>query len=249
MCACLQFHESETRVPLGSVGTPESDADEYGQLKRNSIMSNQNQQLTDALNILDEDRITQEQRDFDAAYVAALQEDREMTAQAAKRIKEKRQAEFLNQIAACLLPNIKLDGGEAIFNDFHVALHHVISFWAFPAAVEVTKADGKYQKYRPGKNGWNYHKIAEEMGCRIQQLVRRGQSEAVCKGNSPTAAKLCAKLKLCDYSSLVRPSMDKDKPVIVGVKFARSMTVEQAERVINLLKAEGLINEWEFNNK
>lgn len=51
-------------------------------------MSNQNQQLADALNILDEDRVTQEQRDFDAAYAAALQEDREMTAQAAKRINE-----------------------------------------------------------------------------------------------------------------------------------------------------------------
>ncbi len=202
--------------------------------------------LADALSVLDEDRATQEQRDFDAAYEAARLEDLEMTAAAAKRIKEKKIDEFLGALAPHFPPEFKLRGREITHDGFEVGIDRAISFWDYPALVEVTKSNGGWQKYRPGKNGYNFAKIAEAACCRARQLICQAKADCAWSANKTPAAELRAKLRVREYSGLVRPSMDPNKPIFVELKLAQSMTAEQAERVITLLQAEGLISDWNF---
>lgn len=154
---------------------------------------------------------------------------------------------FLDALAPHLRADrITVDGNDFVVGEWRVACQQVLSFWEFPNSVEVLRT-GRRQKYRCTKNGFNLPKIAQEVKYEIAAKVVAAKAKRERSRNHDASNQLRDRLGIREYSNLVRPSANADKPVYVELKVSAAMTVEQAERVISFLREEGVLSKYEFN--
>ncbi len=99
------------------------------------------------------------------------------------------------------------------------------------------------------KNGsYSWERMAIDVWAWVDRQIADAKTDAVRDANKDEATALRHKLRIKSYSSNpdIEVSATVGKPVKVKVSINHSMTSEQAERVINFLKDEGLLNEWAF---
>lgn len=213
------------------------------------------EQLAAALAVTDEDRVSEADAAFDAAYEAAAQDDREWVRERARgRIEEAKQL-FLVRLSVHL--PVKADTIEGVLycevDGFKIRVDRALSFWDFPRTVEVGTVGNRPHRYRVRKDGtWNFKKIAEEVYYRLRGLAAQAAKDQRARANAGAAQEVMARTRLRRYSGPVSVSSNAystEAPVVLAVNIKKSMTVDAACELIEFLRSRGLVADYCFEKE
>ena len=219
-------------------------------------------ELEQALNALEESRLTEAERAFDAAYDEAWRNKAMEEHSRAQIVKKRKFWERLTfQINSGnrwrnATPIAVLEGNNlyVTIRGFKLLANHYIDTWNENCIfINDSSGDGRRRSRFPMKKygGYDWPRMAEALFNRCEVEANRLEREKKQNQNNDVVADVMRLTKLKPYNGEIylTPSSDPAKPINIRFNITKTVTADAAERIINLLRDAGLTGQFTFEKE